>query len=168
MAIAVLALTCTAVAADQPAAKLARLHASAADVAALGRQVEAAAKEGKTLPEEARILPSWGPFQGHLSYRSTPQPLYYTNDDYAEYYVFLDGEGLFTLGGALVNPKRTGPRAEASTVEGATVYRVAKGDLLMVPPGVAHAINQVHGKLVYMSMHLQLPAAAAASTPASR
>jgi mannose-6-phosphate isomerase-like protein (cupin superfamily) len=132
------------------------MFVSGAEVAGRLRQGEALAQAGKPVP--ASSLPSWGPFQGHLGYRTAPQPLIYTNDDFAEYWAFLDGEGTVSLGGTLVNPKRTGPHAEAPAVQGATTYRVVHGDMLMIPPGVAHAITQVHGKLVYVSMHLQLQA----------
>ena len=137
------------------------MFVSGAEVAQRLQQAEALVQTGKPVPASA--LPSWGPFQGHLGYRTAPQPLVYTNDDFAEYWAILDGEGTVSLGGTLVNPKRTGPHAEAAAVQGATSYKVVKGDSIMVPPGVAHAITQVQGKLVYVSMHLQLAAAGSAA-----
>jgi mannose-6-phosphate isomerase-like protein (cupin superfamily) len=126
------------------------------EIAAMMAKVEAAVKAGKPLPEEQRTLAAWGPFQRHMIYRLEPQPLVYTNDDFAEYYVILEGHGTMTIGGKLVDPKRTGPHAEAKTVQGSTPNKVAKGDLLMVPPGVPHGVTHVDGKLVYMSMHIPL------------
>jgi mannose-6-phosphate isomerase-like protein (cupin superfamily) len=141
------------------------LYVSSAEMAGRIPKLQAAAEADKPLPEDARATPSWGPYQGHMGYRTTPQPLLYTNDDFAEYYSILDGEGAMTLGGTLTNPKRTGPHAESATAQGAKVYRLAKGDLLMVPPGVPHGISQVRGKLVYISMHLALQPKMPASAP---
>jgi len=159
MATSALILSGAALAGEPPTV----MFVPGAEVAQRLHQAEALVQAGKPVPASA--LPSWGPFQGHLGYRTEPQPLIYTNDDFAEYWAILDGEGTVSLGGTLVNPKRTGPHAEASTVQGAMSYKVVKGDSIMVPPGVAHAITQVQGKLVYVSMHLQLPPTAGASAP---
>jgi|HubBroStandDraft_4_1064222.scaffolds.fasta_scaffold531330_1 mannose-6-phosphate isomerase-like protein (cupin superfamily) len=189
MALAGLVLTCAATGSEQPtgqggaevsaapapapapaaaaaaaAAKPTVLYLSGKEVAGRIRQGDADAKAGKPFPSST--LPSWGPYQGHLGYRTSPQPLIYTNDDFAEYWFILDGEGTISLGGTLLSPKRIGPHAEAATVQGATDYKVAKGDMVMMPPGLAHAITQVRGKLVYVSMHLQLQADPATGAPA--
>jgi mannose-6-phosphate isomerase-like protein (cupin superfamily) len=153
-------LACGASGAEPPTV----MFVSGAEVAQRISQGDTLVQSDKPVP--ASSLPSWGPFQGHLGYRTAPQPLIYTNDDFAEYWAFMEGEGTVSLGGTLVNPKRTGPHAEAPTVQGATTYRVIKGDMIMIPPGVAHAISQVHGKLVYVSMHLQLHADTVKAAPA--
>jgi mannose-6-phosphate isomerase-like protein (cupin superfamily) len=130
------------------------LYVPASDVATRIPKLQAAVEAGKLLPDDVRATPSWSPFQGHMGYRTTPQPKMYTNDDFAEYYSILDGEGTMTMGGTLTNATRNGPQAESATVQCARAYRMVKGDLLMVPPGVPHGISQVRGRLVYISLHL--------------
>jgi hypothetical protein len=43
---------------------------------------------------------------------------------------------------------------------------MVKGDMLLVPENTAHAVTQVDGRLVLMSMHLPRPAAAPPAPPA--
>jgi mannose-6-phosphate isomerase-like protein (cupin superfamily) len=132
-----------------------RMFTSAAEIAQGIVKAEAAYKAGKP-SDGIRTLAAWGPFQGHLIYRGAPRDLYFVNEDYAEFYVILEGTGAMTMGSKLVNPKRTGPHLESTTATGGVPYRVAKGDMVMVPPATAHRLSQVNGRLVYMSMHLPL------------
>jgi mannose-6-phosphate isomerase-like protein (cupin superfamily) len=137
-------------------------YISAAEVAQRIAKSEAAGKVG----DDARELVGWGPFQAHLIWRGEPA-LFFENEDYAEFYVILDGHGTLTVGGTLTNPKRTGPHLEATGATGGTRHRVSKGDLLMVPAGTPHQVTAVEGKLMYLSMHLPLqPKVAAAVGPA--
>jgi hypothetical protein len=70
----------------------------------------------------------------------------------------MDGAGTMLLGGTLVNPKRTGPRAESANVDGAQYYPIKKGDMLIVPTGTPHGMSKIDGKdIVLMSMHLPVP-----------
>src|SRR5258706_8281920 len=82
-------------------------YISAPEVAAQIAKAETAVKAGSVLPASARALPSWGPFVSHVVYRNASTELYFANDDFAEFYVILEGEGTMTIGSTLINPKRT-------------------------------------------------------------
>jgi mannose-6-phosphate isomerase-like protein (cupin superfamily) len=115
-----------------------------------------ASKDGAQLPVAARALVSWGPLRGNVLYRIAPTTHYFANEDYAEFYLILEGAGTMAVGGTMTNPKRTGPRLESTALQGGVPHNVAKGDMLLVPPGTAHRVTRVEGKLVYMSMHIPL------------
>lgn len=140
-----------------------RVYISAEEITQRVAKADAHVRANKTgtyipVPPEYRTLVSTGPFRGNLIERTVPTPLKYMNEDYAEFYIILDGHGTMTIGGQLIAPKRTGPHLESPTLQGGNAYAVAKGDMLMVPAGVPHAVTGVQGTLVYMSMHLPLPA----------
>ena len=133
-----------------------RVFVSPAEVAQIMAKAEAGPKDGTQLPAAARQLVSWGPLNGNLIYRSAPTTLYFANEDYAEFYVILEGDGTMNVGGTMTNPKRTGYRLESPALQGGVAYKVTKGAMLMVPPGTAHRVTEVRGRLVYMSMHIPL------------
>jgi mannose-6-phosphate isomerase-like protein (cupin superfamily) len=120
-------------------------------------KAEEAAKAG-TKGAGVSTLVSWGPYQGNMAYRNGPYNMYFANEDSAELFVVLDGGGTLELGGTLVNPTRIGARLQARTITGGTTYKLSKGDMFMVPPSLVHSITQVDGKLVYLTMHLPVPA----------
>jgi hypothetical protein len=64
-----------------------------------------------------------------------------------------------TVGGTLVNPKRivAATTLTAPSATGGTTYKLAKGDMVLVPENTAHAVSQVNGNLVLMSLHLPHP-----------
>ena len=128
---------------------------SSAEIVERIAMADAAAAAGIQV-EGIRTMVSWGPFHGHFVYRDTATTLYFANEDYAEFYVILEGAGTMTLGSTLTNPVRTGPHLEATSAKGGVPYKVTKGDMLMVPAGTAHRVTEVEGRLVYMSMHLPL------------
>jgi mannose-6-phosphate isomerase-like protein (cupin superfamily) len=134
------------------------LFTSAAEVAEQVAKADAALKAGAN-GGGVSSLPSWGPYQAHMAYRSGPYNMYFVNEDSAELFVVLDGAGTMMLGGTLVNPTRTGPHLEARTADGGVTYNLVKGDMVMVPPGMVHSVTRVDGKLVYLTMHLPLQVA---------
>jgi mannose-6-phosphate isomerase-like protein (cupin superfamily) len=142
------------VATDPAMAEALRVYVAAPEVAKLIAQAEAADKAGSPPPSTIGTLVSWGPLAGHVIYRNKPTELYFANEDYAEFYVILDGEGTMSLGGVMTDPKRTGFRSESPALKGGVPYKVTRGAMIMVPPGTAHRVTEVHGKLVYMSMHI--------------
>jgi mannose-6-phosphate isomerase-like protein (cupin superfamily) len=165
-------LSVTAVAQQAPvpaagpaAAESLRMFIASQEVTERIAKLEAAVSAGKKMDDGVRSLVSWGPFKGNLVYRNAPGAIMSANEDYAEFYVVLEGAGTMTLGGTLTDAKRTGAHSEAATAQGGTPYRVAKGDMIMVPPGTVHGVAQVEGKIAYFTMHLplqpNLPAATA-------
>jgi mannose-6-phosphate isomerase-like protein (cupin superfamily) len=119
-------------------------------------RVKAGPRDGTQLPELARVMVAWGPFIGHVIYRTVPTTLYFANEDYAEFYVVLEGSGTMNVGGTIESPKRTGYRLESPANGGGVAYRLSRGAMVMVPPGTAHRITTVEGELIYMSMHIPL------------
>ena len=133
-----------------------REYISPAEVEQLIARVKSGPRDGTQLPGASRVMVAWGPYIGHVIYRVAPTKLYFANEDYAEFYVVLEGGGTMSVGGTIESPKRTGHRLESPTLRGGEPYRLSKGAMVMVPPGTAHRITTVEGELVYMSMHIPL------------
>lgn len=152
-------------AANAPATAEQRISISAAEIAYRISQAEAAAKSG-TQDKGGPLLES-GPFKAALEYHATPSTGYaaHINDD--ELFVVLEGSGTLTVGGTLVNPKRSGGNWTAPTDEGGIPHKLVKGDMILVPENVPHSVTQVDGKLVMMTMHLPRPAPTPAAEPAT-
>jgi mannose-6-phosphate isomerase-like protein (cupin superfamily) len=128
---------------------------SAADMEAL------IAKAKATMPVRPLIsqpLIGTGGYRASLDYRAqtTPASLH---DSEAELWVFVEGSGTFTLGGTLKDAKRTDPANSSGTaITGGTLIHVAKGDMLIVPAGVAHQVSPDPGTAVTMiTMHVPNP-----------
>jgi uncharacterized protein GlcG (DUF336 family)/mannose-6-phosphate isomerase-like protein (cupin superfamily) len=133
---------------------------TAAEIADRIGQSEAAAKSG-TLYMNGPLM-NWGPFRANMEYHDSPAASLSVHEADAELFVVVDGSGTMTLGGKLVNPTRNGSNLTSPQVEGATPRKLAKGDMLLVPPYTPHAVTQVDGRIILMSMHLPVPPAAAA------
>lgn len=143
-----------------------RTSISAADIADRVRQADAAAKAGKQ--DQGGPLLQSGPFRGSLEYHAEPATSFAVHENDAELFVVLDGSGTLTMGGTLVNPTRRGTNLSAPTIDGGVPHKLVKGDMLLVPENTPHAVTQVDGRLVMMSMHLPRPAPApAAEQPAA-
>lgn len=149
-----------------PAAAMARLRTSisAAEIADRIRQAESAAKSGTQHKSEPLL--EIGPFRAHLEYHSEAANNFAVHENEAELFVVLDGSGTLTIGGALVNPTRQGNNLIAAITDGGVPHKVAKGDMILVPENTPHAVTQVNGKLVLMSLHLPRPAPAPTAEPA--
>ena len=142
-----------------------RTSISAAEIADRIRQADAAAKAGTQYRPDA-LLQS-GAFRAGMEYHDAPATSFAVHENDAELFVVLDGSGTLTMGGTLVNPTRRGTNLTAPTAEGTTAHKLVKGDMILVPEGTPHAVTQVDGRLVLMSMHLPLPAPAPTATPAT-
>ena len=116
-------------------------------------QAAAAAKAGTRLGP----LLQEGPFKLNMEYRDTPATSVSVHENDAELFIVADGSGTMTVGGTLVNPTRNGGNLQAPTATGGTPYKLAKGDMILVPENTAHAVTQVNGKIVILSMHLPHP-----------
>ena len=142
-----------------------RAFISAAEVADRSAKMEAAAK-AKT-PFNGGPLLAAGSFRANMEWRDAANPTVAIHENDAELFVVIEGTGTMTLGGTLVNPTRNGTNLTAATATGGTAYKLAKGDMVMVPENTAHSVTAVDGKLVLMSLHLPRPAPAPAATPAT-
>jgi mannose-6-phosphate isomerase-like protein (cupin superfamily) len=137
-----------------------RTFISASDIAERIRAADTAAKAGTQINGGPLLLSA--PFKANLEYHSAPATSVNVHENDAELFVALEGSGTMTVGGALVNPTRNGSNLQAATSEGGVAHRMVKGDMLLVPENTPHAVTQVDGRLVLLSMHLPIAAAAPA------
>jgi mannose-6-phosphate isomerase-like protein (cupin superfamily) len=142
-----------------------RTSISAAEIADRIAQAEAAAKAG-TKYRGGPMLQS-GPFRASFEYHTEADTYSAVHETNAELFVVLDGSGTLTMGGTLVNPTRHGTNnLSAPTAEGSIPHKIAKGDMILVPENTPHAITEVDGALVLMTLHMPVPPPApAAATP---
>jgi mannose-6-phosphate isomerase-like protein (cupin superfamily) len=126
-------------------------------------QIEADVKAGRMYSGEPLVLK--GPFRATLEWRNIAQDGINEHLDDAEIFVILKGSGELTIGGQLVDPHPArsfpweGATTQSKSVTGATVYKVAKGDMLLIPPGTPHTVSKVNGELALWSMHMPMDAA---------
>jgi mannose-6-phosphate isomerase-like protein (cupin superfamily) len=59
----------------------------------------------------------------------------------AEVLAIIEGEGILTTGGKLIDNRRNGKTVSA-TIEGGVSQRVAKGDFVVIPEGVPHYFTE--------------------------
>lgn len=148
-----------------------RMFISAKEIQERIAQADADVAAGKMYSGEPLVLQ--GPFRATMEWRNTAQKSINVHETDAEMFVVLEGSGTMLLGGKLVNPKRAhtfaweGPTLTAEKVEGATPYKVSKGDMIMIPPNTPHTVSQVDGKLVLWSMHMPMPNSSPAAAPIS-
>jgi len=97
-----------------------------------------------------------GPFVIALDYSRGPSGHVNIHEHNAELFYVLAGTGELTMGGELVNPKRQGTDIAAATAIGGRVYKLAKGDIILVPPGMSHQVTKAGPRLAMMSVHVPL------------
>jgi quercetin dioxygenase-like cupin family protein len=92
----------------------------------------------------------------YLVYRKkgSPQAAVVHDSKTSETYYMLEGAGTLVTGGTLVNPKLRDwgavPTSAGPRIEGGTSRRIAKGDVVIVPPGVAHWWSASESDLTYL------------------
>lgn len=78
-----------------------------------------------------------------------------------EIYYVLDGAGTFVTGGSMTNPSAApadgstvkvlvGPSTNGSGIQNGQSRRIGPGDVIMVPPGVAHWFSAIEKDLDYL------------------
>ena len=143
-----------------------RTSITATEIADRIRQADAAAKAGT--PYRGEPLLQSGAFRAAMEYHSEPSTGFAAHENDAELFVVLDGSGTLSMGGTLVNPTRRGTNLSSPTADGAVPHKLVKGDMILVPEGVPHAVTQVDaGKFVLMTMHLPHPAPTPPAAPAT-
>ena len=76
-----------------------------------------------------------------------------------EIYYIIDGAGSLVTGGALEPPAP--PPADpdivrSKTIKGGATRRVAKGDVIVVPPGTPHWFNAIDGTITYLESRVRV------------
>lgn len=83
------------------------------------------------------------------------------HSDITEIYYVLSGAGTFVTGGSMTNPTMAapegntvkvlvGPSRTGSGIEGGQSRRIGPGDVIIVPPGVAHWFSAIEQDLDYL------------------
>jgi hypothetical protein len=152
-----------------------RLYISATEIAELVSKATAGAQSGTLIngksPFNGTTLVQSGLFRARLEYhKAGPKSTtvkFRANPNDAELLVVIDGSGTITFGSSLADatPSSNGSFVGKSLV-GASSYKLAKGDVVMLPENSPHAITEVEGKLVMLSLHLPHPAAVPAPAQA--
>lgn len=138
--------------APAPTAAALKLFASSADVTALIAKAKAERRPDQ--PLLAQRIVGFAPFVANLEYRAAVGPAAIHEID-AEFFYVVEGAGTLVTGGTLVMETRPNPANRTGTaIAGGASQRVAKGDFIMVPPGVGHWFSTIDGTLVLMSLHL--------------
>ena len=100
-----------------------------------------------------------GTLNAHMEYRTGASSDYHAHKDEAELFVVIDGGGVMAIGGTLVNPRDDGHDLHAAIADGATIRRLAAGDMILIPAGTSHSVRSVDGHLTMVAMHLSPPPA---------
>ena len=119
----------------------------------VARIAKSAVPDPKGSQRGIELLLQQGVYRVNLEYHPGPSGVG-LNEDVAELMVVLEGSGAILLGGTPVDPVRSGFHLQASKAQGSTSYAVEKGDAILIPQGVAHAIGPVKNRLILMSMHV--------------
>jgi mannose-6-phosphate isomerase-like protein (cupin superfamily) len=99
-------------------------------------------------------LASVPPYRINLEYRFTKNPpaIHDTED---EVFYFVEGSGILTVGGTLVDAKRTNATNQGgSGIQDGTEVHVSKGDIYIVPQNTPHMLTPIGGPLIDLSLHL--------------
>ena len=129
-----------------------KLFASAADVEKLVAKARAEHKGGNTM----EIIANVGAFPWQINYRTgnTPASIHKHEMELIE---VLAGSCTFITGGTLVDAKDSGATINGTAIQGGTAQKLAKGDRIMVPAGVAHWYSDVQGEFVGATLHIPQP-----------
>ena len=142
-------------AAAAPAPASMKTMATSADVQALIARAKAEIKPDE--PFKGYPIVGLAPYSVGLEYRPGVVPPA-VHEKQAELFYVIQGSGTLTVGGTLVDGKRTNPTNLSGTaIQGGTNYSLSKGDFFIVPENTPHQWVPVGGPLVTMSLHLNHP-----------
>ena len=127
---------------------------TAAEVTARIAKADAAVKAG-TAVNAAPFL-TLDPYRASMQYLTEPMKQYAVHEEEEELFVVVEGSGVMNLGATLVNPRRGNGATTmvADKATGGVDHLLTKGDMFILPMGVARCVTKVDGKLVMMSMRL--------------
>src|SRR5579863_7623995 len=110
-------------------------------------------------PNTIEPILSLAPYRAQLEYRTALAPAAVHEKD-AEMMYVLEGTGVITTGGKLVEEKRTNAaNLSGSSIDGGTPHNVSKGDVIIIPQNTPHQVNPTGGApIVLMTFHAPRPA----------
>ncbi|MBI2096542.1 MAG: hypothetical protein HYT40_00040 [Candidatus Sungbacteria bacterium] len=113
------------------------------------RLVEAFAELGANIKKSSLQSGSWdGPYAVAAIVIDHVRPDAEVHEKASDVWVVLKGNGVFILGGALKDEKRTGDNELTGTaVEGGECFEVGAGDVIDILPGVPHQVDALKGRL---------------------
>ncbi|MEO8300177.1 MAG: hypothetical protein ABI608_00210 [Rhizomicrobium sp.] len=166
LAAALLLLTATAAAAQTAGGAIV---VSAQQVEQIRQNARAA--QAASAPSLSRPIIAAPPYALNLEHRTGKAPASLHPAE-AEVIIVLDGAGIITTGGTLVNAATAANGNVSGTdIAGGTPQHVVKGDMLMVPQGTAHMmVPDAGGAFVLATLHLPRtgePAPVAGRAPAA-
>ena len=146
------AVTVPAFAADAPT----NTFLSAKEIAGLIEKAKADRKNNE--PNVVEPIIGLAPYRAQLEYRPAEAPAAVHETD-AEVMYVLEGTGVITTGGKLVNEKRNNAHNLGGTsITGGKAQNVVKGDVLIVPENTPHQVTPTGGApIVLMTMHVPRP-----------
>lgn len=132
-----------------PAAKI---HVSAADVAAIIATAKSGRKDGQANVTEPML--ALAPYAANIEYRVAAGPPL-VHERGAELLYVIDGTATFVMGGTLANEKRANATTLSGTgIDGGTSQHLAPGDFVLVPEGTPHGFTGVDGAIALVALHL--------------
>jgi mannose-6-phosphate isomerase-like protein (cupin superfamily) len=129
-------------------------YMSAADLAATATKLPTRPSANTTILEryDASSITGLG-YRMAIDRRMQPQNGNVHNTE-AEMWFVLDGSGTVTTGGTLVPIMREGKQV-GRRIEGGTVHKVSKGDVLFFPEGVPHQATE--GTITFLTFEVPRP-----------
>jgi mannose-6-phosphate isomerase-like protein (cupin superfamily) len=129
-------------------------YMSAADLAAVAAKLPSRPSANTTILEryDASSITGLG-YRMAIDRRMQPQNGNVHNTE-AEMWFVLDGSGTVTTGGKLVPIMKEGKQV-GRRIEGGTVHKASKGDVLFFPEGVPHQATE--GTLTFMTFEVPRP-----------
>jgi mannose-6-phosphate isomerase-like protein (cupin superfamily) len=133
--------------------------ASASDIQALIEKAKADRKGNA--PNTIEPIIGLAPYRIQLEYRTAVAPAALHERD-AEMMYVVQGNGVITTGGKLVNEKRTNAANRGGdSIEGGTPHNVSPGAVILVPENTPHQVAPTGGApIVLMTFHVPHPAPA--------
>jgi|GEM_PF-2413411 len=69
----------------------------------------------------------------------------------ADVYVVLEGEGILTLDGEIIDPTTTSPgQIRGDGMEGGKSFTVSQGDVIIIPEKITHMMDSRNSRIVYL------------------
>jgi mannose-6-phosphate isomerase-like protein (cupin superfamily) len=124
------------------------IHVSAADIATRAETL------GNDNPSKSFVIAELGQYILRLEHRTDKPQNASVHEDEAELFYVVDGAATIRTGGSLVAPTRQGTNLTARSIEGGSLQDLKKGDVILIPAGVAHWVVKVDGAANLMSLHL--------------